>query len=494
LRLVKDILLHFPASIPGVLLPFWSSKTEDELCLLNPKNIISLFLHTILIFAQVLFCIALPGLLLIPIPVFAAAYLSGIALFLTLNFLFCKLLNGDGTPQISDTDLSAFPRHDNECWVFINGVSVGRDWFQCNLNTLSLIFRRPIIGVHNITYGIIFDILECLIQRNACYATNDIRTGYAQAKKRILDEKNEKIVLIVHSQGGIEAGAILDWLLADLPSDKLARLEIYTFGSAANHFNNPNRINATSKGPNLGVLKYIEHYTNSGDFVAQFGILGFIRMLAPSSPAPAPAPTKKTSNKGNNINNGDKIQDGKDSSNTTTTTTTTNNNNRFRGRLFKRNATGHMLTQHYLAYMFPREPCTLPDGTPGERVADTNAFMDTVSSSWDGGPEAQNLGWKWPWRWGFGFGWGEEKAWESMVQEDGADLSGGERERRPRELSRLWEYRNGGVPVEDLEEERRKKEEEAEEEKRRRRENRAKRSEKTKDQTVVVVETNARLN
>jgi hypothetical protein len=155
-KLIKDILLHYPASIPGVLQPFWSLNPEDELCLLNPKNVRSLLLHAILLVTQSTFLLALIYGLLIPVP--ASAYVFGLILALTLNYYFCLLLNGDGTPQTSDIDLSRYPAtRDNECWIFINGVSVGRDWFQSNLNTLSLIFRRPIIGVHNITYGIIFD-------------------------------------------------------------------------------------------------------------------------------------------------------------------------------------------------------------------------------------------------------------------------------------------------------------------------------------------------
>jgi hypothetical protein len=50
-----------------------------------------------------------------------------------------------------------------------------------------------------------------------------------------MDNSIKKIVFILHSQGGIEGGLILDWLFAECPRYQLRRMEIYTFGCAANH-------------------------------------------------------------------------------------------------------------------------------------------------------------------------------------------------------------------------------------------------------------------
>lgn len=439
-KLTADILWNYPASLLGILQPVWSTKPEDELCLSEWKNVRSLILHLILIITQVIFILAVIYGLIMPVP--AGAYVGGIFIAWKLNFYFCKLLNGSGDPQISTTDLKSFPSHEKECWIFINGVSVGRDWFQSNLNTLSLIFRRPIIGVHNITYGIIFDVFECLIQRDSSYPTNDIRTGYAQVKKNLLDDRFDKIVVIAHSQGGIEVGAIFDWLLDDLPASKLAKLEIYTFGSAANHFNNPSRdCKANSK---RGVVRHIEHYTNCGEFVSRFGILGFIR-----PPMMARSTTKPIANA-----NADAGSDGASAD-------ASQDNNRFKGRLFKRNARGHMLNQHYLAHLFTREKYTLDDGhTVCERVKDHNPFMNSEAVPWDGEVDRTNLG--------FGnildLGSSgvkdkirEEGGWLSMMREDGLDLSGAEvtengkvgKGRKPKDLSRLWLYRNGKTPPDD---------------------------------------------
>lgn len=114
-------------------------------------------------------------------------------------------------------------------------------WLKSNINRLALTFKRPIIGVHNQTSGIIFDVVECLIQRNFGFATRDVREAYKIVKDKLYNPKHTKVIFILHSQGGIEGGLVLDWLLQELPQDLLAKLEVYTFGNAANHFNNPHR-------------------------------------------------------------------------------------------------------------------------------------------------------------------------------------------------------------------------------------------------------------
>lgn len=99
----------------------------------------------------------------------------------------------------------------------------------------------------------------------------------------MIDPKHKKVILIVHSQGGIIASLMVDWLLAEVPKDALHKLEIYTFSSAANHFNNPSfsmRAQGGEDGkddsqPCSKAIRYIEHYANSDDFVCRWGVLNF---------------------------------------------------------------------------------------------------------------------------------------------------------------------------------------------------------------------------
>jgi hypothetical protein len=124
---------------------------------------------------------------------------------------------------------------------YSNGVSVGQHWLQSNVNRLSRTFGRPVLGVHNPTTGIVFDVIQCLIQRCFCYATMDIRNAYINVKAALENPQYNKVVFIVHSQGAIEGSMIVDWLLDEVPQDLLYQLEVYTFGNASNHMNNPHK-------------------------------------------------------------------------------------------------------------------------------------------------------------------------------------------------------------------------------------------------------------
>lgn len=293
---------------------------------------------------------------------------------------------------------------------------------QSNLDRLSLTFGRPVVGVHNPTSGIIFDLFQCLLQRNFAYATQDVREAYALIKEALLDGEIKKIVFILHSQGGIEGGLILDWLFAEVSRDALKRLEVYTFGNAANHFNNPDLWDpnttygrkrlaeaaaqeklAPNKRVRTKVVGHIEHYANAGDFVSQFGVLNYTRIQ-----------------------------------------------NRFMGRLFMAPGSGHLLNQHYLYKMFALNP---------ERTAcaDTNEFMEMKVKFNKHDVEEDD---------------DRESLLSCLVDKDGEGVDGVKKgvafvgdvnapvkpmgwkhhERRVlrvKDFSRLWLYRNGGEPEDD---------------------------------------------
>jgi hypothetical protein len=176
--------------------------------------------------------------------------------------------------------------------------------------------------------GVIFDIIQCLIQRSLLLATSDVRECYVLVKEALYRKGVKKVVLILHSQGAIEGGMIVDWLLNEVPQDLLQYLEVYTFGSIANHFNNPYRNvashaasssslpNRESSGrPHIRAISHVEHYANSYDFASRFGVIHFIQQ-APK----------------NHLQN------------------------RFMGKVFVNPRSGHQLNQHYLDGMFPLDP------------------------------------------------------------------------------------------------------------------------------------------
>lgn len=332
-------------------------------------------------------------------------------------------------------------------------------WMKTNLNRLALTFGRPILGIHNRTSGLVFDVVECLIQRNFSYATSDIRICYKHLKNILYDPRKSKVVFIMHSQGGIEGGMVLDWLLQEIPQDLLAKLEVYTFGSAANHFNNPHRhvfsqslacvkpleamqtfvsetcyetpvaspVEVTKEAkivPRLSrhsssmtstitasaakdrAIGHIEHYAHNTDFVAIWGILHFAtnRMSSPQLP-------------------------------------------RFLGRLFNRSngRGGHLLTQHYLDGMFPlkRDPKT------GEFTGadEENEFMEEVIKFGVEGTAMENAREAFEISYGGteGFGSGEVTTPVEVYDKIGSRKKH-KRDVKVKELSRLWMYRNGRSP------------------------------------------------
>ena len=55
----------------------------------------------------------------------------------------------------------------------------------------------------------------------------------------LLNPSITKVVIIAHSQGALILSLTIDRMFAELPFAAMSKLEIYTFGSAAAHFNNP---------------------------------------------------------------------------------------------------------------------------------------------------------------------------------------------------------------------------------------------------------------
>lgn len=325
--------------------------------------------------------------------------------------------------------------------------------------------------------GILFDLIECLVQRNFDYAAEDVRDCYKIVKAFLYDPSKTKVVFILHSQGAIEGGMILDWLLLEVPQDLLAKLEVYTFGNAANHFNNPHlrlhaqkedasaalshwiptsKITAVSYNSDEAIdrqglvskisektIRYIEHYANGQDPVAKLGVLQSTSVIASPSSISVPS---------------------------------------FMGRVFTRPGRGHQLNQHYLDNMFPLNK-------EGTRVLDTNEFMDgevqggfgadqdneiggAISGGLEEGDEylrnvrenlAQSVqkadpkgtGGKGEARvevevWDAGSPTAAKRTGSWLVSGEGESGGGEAQALRVSHLSRLWLYRNGGSPSEDL--------------------------------------------
>ncbi|KAJ5970128.1 uncharacterized protein N7479_000046 [Penicillium vulpinum] len=388
-------------ALPGIFLPLHLARTHEfDEFYPSLRNGATVLVHIFLMVYQLVFLFSLPIMVICMIPGLWILTYSAIAL--TVNYAIVMLmLNGFQQILVSQVSVVERPGNERERWLYINGIAAGHHWVQMNIDQLSHIFGRKVTGVHNRTAGIVFDLIECLIQRDFAYATDDIRQSYALVKEALLDPECDKVVLLLHSQGGIEGGLVLDWLLDELPHDRLHHLEVYTFGNAANHFNNPRwtklarpqRISTPDIVHQFGQsIGHIEHYANSGDIVALGGVLHFVDIP-----------------------------------------------NRYMGRLFVRPNSGHLLNMHYLDNMF-----TLG---PDMSVLDSNPFMDMEVEPWttagingyDGPPHRVR--------------------YQPTITRDEAFLpaalslqrsqtNGVGQRLRVKDFSRLWKYRNGGCPNE----------------------------------------------
>lgn len=95
--------------------------------------------------------------------------------------------------------------------------------------------------MHAPTYGLPIDLLLALVQRSLHVAvpSSSSETMYNLIRTALLDPKNNRTVILAHNTGAITIARFLRQLYADVPTDKISKLEIYTFGAAAADFTTP---------------------------------------------------------------------------------------------------------------------------------------------------------------------------------------------------------------------------------------------------------------
>ena len=224
--------------------------TDDPLGELNssPRNILEILLNLFLGL-----CGGLMVLVSVPLLIATPVYM----------FMLCRglmiLLSWPVNPgsRVMQSDVLGVVAKTGEEWVFVNGICTGKYWLtgnanpfhficffglvvggfvltclEANVNKISSIFQRPVTGIHNRTYGAVYDLFECVLQRCFSQITGDTRATYRYLKGRLMCKEVIKLVVLAHSQGGIILSEALDMLLADVPSENLKKLEIYTFGYA----------------------------------------------------------------------------------------------------------------------------------------------------------------------------------------------------------------------------------------------------------------------
>jgi len=123
-----DIILFFKliVYVPGILFPLSVDQSGNgaELNELSPnlENIFEIFFQVLLFLLQACFIISLPFCITLPM----GLVLTYAAVFKLINTGLCRVLNGSKIEVMSTVDLGDDIKHDDECWIFLNGVCVGR--------------------------------------------------------------------------------------------------------------------------------------------------------------------------------------------------------------------------------------------------------------------------------------------------------------------------------------------------------------------------------
>lgn len=173
------------------------------------------------------------------------------------------------TPEVTYKGPTKARPANNRTGFFVNGICVDKHWLRLNCETLQAFFDDQSVpctvqGIYNPTNGFLVDLAECFVQRYFNFYTEPVLSVVAAVRTAL--EKNERVTLIGHSQGGIIVSLATDHLVTYYP-DLLTgdKLHIYTFASAADQFVTP------PAGVSIPVIK---HYGNGGDVVAWLGVLG----------------------------------------------------------------------------------------------------------------------------------------------------------------------------------------------------------------------------
>lgn len=129
-----DMILFFQNFfyLKNIVLPLWvendgrpfPSGPLDELYP-SLNNIHDIVFHTILIITQSAFLLSFPFLAALPFPV----VLAYIGIFVAVNEVACWRLNGSLPGGVLRSSISpeanGWDEHDDEEWIFLNGVAVG---------------------------------------------------------------------------------------------------------------------------------------------------------------------------------------------------------------------------------------------------------------------------------------------------------------------------------------------------------------------------------
>ena len=177
----------------------------------------------------------------------------------------------DGDPSVlSDEGENVFG---NEKWFFVNGIATDPTMLQMNGAYLYELFGRPIELINNPTDGVFVDLIESVFGRTFDFTSTPALYTKVRVENALASDAYDRVVLLAHSQGAIVASNVVRDLVQAYQQhgrkSDLEKLEVYTFGSAADEIDADTELSRKCNR----LVPYIEHYANTGDVIAQIGVL-----------------------------------------------------------------------------------------------------------------------------------------------------------------------------------------------------------------------------
>ncbi|KAK0707687.1 hypothetical protein B0H67DRAFT_494367 [Lasiosphaeris hirsuta] len=184
---------------------------------------------------------------------------------------------------------------EDEKWMFVGGMGTSsRHCHRMTLPMMSRLFSRPMTCICMPTYGLPFDMMMMMMQRCTMMPSQTRRNLYAQMRFALLDDSMHRCVVMCMNHSAVLVSQAVAQLCADLPAEKMRKLEIYTFGSAACEFmmpmggggssmmdadmpmhaadvNNIDMVNEQRRG------MHVEHFAMANDPFARMGVLEAVR-------------------------------------------------------------------------------------------------------------------------------------------------------------------------------------------------------------------------
>lgn len=253
LRDVLLVLLNIPLillELARIVLEIPYAKPSSELYLHDPQNVWSLTKQI--------------GFVLLSVsPLWWLIWGYRLLMVSLQNLLRLLPRKWGAWPQQTEVAYKGDRRKSNETLnFFVNGICVDAHWLKLNCKTLEDHLGERVVGIHNQSFGLIIDLVECLLQRDLRFYTESVIQAAHCVREAL--RSGARVRLIGHSQGGIIVSLVVDYLVYYYP-ELTANLEVYTFASAADKF-------PAIPPPNQNIT--IKHYGNQFDLVAILGVLG----------------------------------------------------------------------------------------------------------------------------------------------------------------------------------------------------------------------------